>query len=349
MQMPGFARPPSPYEARPSGSAINASPGPPPWAMPNNIGQGHNSPTITPAFGQPGTSSSLGVPDFTTDPGDTVRGPPLTIPQETSDGYLSSGHADNVLTASPDEEHGSIPPSPTLTLSATSASNGRSVSRQDSDPPPSTPQRRRRGPSPSPSPTTTNTAFAFPALDPPSPLVGPGSSTPASGAHHRLPALLPGASPSSSRHLAATSQPPPFTRSLTSLGTPEPQLPTSASSPQASTTAVAPFRRKPSLGRQASVPLIDNSPNANGMHRVVPSPSSASTRQLPARSQTSGLLPISSAPSRGYRSDPDSKSLSIVSAALSPSTPTTIKPIRRAPSPGGGGRTPLRVSSSVVR
>lgn len=361
MQMGAFGRAPSPYDTSFAAASIPEQ-RPPPWA--------------TSVASNGGAQGPLGAPDFTMDIGDTIRKPPaqITIPPDGSESHASSGHDDETLTESPEEEHGGfVPSSPTIKFPPLSTASPiaaqRSPPRQDSDSAtPTTPQRRfpPRGPSPAPSPISVNNGYVFPALDPPSAVPVPPLPASAASAHQRLPALYPGASPLSSRQLAAgTNAAQPVTRSLGSLAAPSetPSLPfpspspSSTSTPHLSTASQSSAAlRRPSIGRQASMTNLESASSTNhvalrsaagsSLAGIPPSPSlsNSSPRQLPARAQTqamASLAPIQpSAQARGYRSEPEDGMSR--GASINASTPSTIRPVRRQPSPSG--RVPLRVS-----
>jgi hypothetical protein len=336
MQMGGFGKSLSPYDANHAGFATNAAADlrQPPWAPSHTPAENL---TALVATGPTGAQSTLRAPNFNLEPGDTIRGSltQITVPSDASEAHASSGHDDTGSATSPEEEHGEMqPPSPTLKISSSPTAH-RSPSRQESDPPPSTSQRRAapRGPSPAPGPLS---GYAFPALDPPSPAVPPLPTS--AQAHQRLPALYPGAAPLASRHLAATANThAPFTRSLTSLATPEPPQSASATSPLHSGSGTS--LPKPAIARQASVPTLEGTSSGAPGPSSSPASAAVSPRQAPVRSQTqlATLAPIQPLPTRGYRSEPET-------GAASPnhSTSSTVRPIRRVPSPSG--RAPLRVS-----
>lgn len=363
MQMGAFGRAPSPYDTSFAAASI-----PPPWAT-----------SITPSGEAQGP---LGVPDFSMDVGDTIRKPPaqITIPSDGSESHASSGHDDETLTESPEEEHGGfVPSSPTVkfpplsTVSPITAQ--RSPSRQDSDSAtPTTPHRRfpPRGASPAPSPISVNNGYVFPALDPPSAVPVPPLPASATSGHQRLPALYPGASPLSSRQAAAgTNMAQPFTRSLGSLAAPSETSSLSSPSPSSTSTSTPHLStasqssaalRRPSIGRQASMTSLESASSTShvalrsaagsSLGGIPPSPSlsNSSPRQLPARAQTQAMTTLAptqlSAQARGYRSEPED-GMSRGARVDSPNTPSTIRPVRRQPSPSG--RAPLRVSLPTPR
>lgn len=337
IQMGGFGKALSPYDANHPGYTA-ADLRQPPWTPSFSLAE--NIAALATA-GHTGAQPTLRAPNPKLEPGDTIRGPPtqIIVPPDASEAHASSGHDDAGSTISLEEVHGEMEPSsPTLKFPSSPTAH-RPSSRQEADPSPSTPQRRAppRGPSPAPSPLS---GYAFPALDPPSPAV---PSLPASAqAHPRLPALYPGAAPLASRHLVATANThAPFTRSLTSLATSEPPQPASGTSPLHSGSGTS--LSKPAIARQASVPILEGISSAGPRNNAnAPGPSSSpmtsvvSPRQAPARSQTqlATLAPIQPLATRGYKSEPET-------GTVSPN-PSTVRPIRLVPSPSG--RTPLRVS-----
>ena len=332
MQMGGFGK------SNHAGFAINptAEFRQPPWAP--SFGSNEN-PALPATAGYPEAQPTLGVPNSSLEPGDTIR--PTTqssVPSNVSETNASPSHDDAASTNSPEEEHGELPPpSPTLRISSGSPITYRSPSRQESsDPTPSTPQRRipTRGPSPAPSPLG---GYAFPALDPPSSAVPP-LPTSAQG-HQRLPALNSGATSLAPRHLTGTHAP--FTRSLTSPATPELLQPQPAPTTSPSSSSLS----RPTIVRQASVPLTEGTLAGPRINTAVlgtsslPASAVGSPRQAPARSQTqmTTLAPVQPLATRGYKGELESGAVT-----PNPSTPNTVRPARRVPSPSG--RAHLRVS-----